>query len=104
MVYPVEPGRNGIGFHGADGGIRHPRSGEDAGVERKHAEAYAEAIATAVHSADLATKNDMETALAATKNDMETALAALESRLTIRFYGAQLATVALVVALLKLLP
>ncbi len=46
----------------------------------------------------------METALAATKNDMEAALAALESRLTIRFYGAQLATVALVVALLKLLP
>lgn len=96
MVYLVEPGRSETGFHGADGGIdtlAAVQRLEDAGVARKHAEAYAEAIATAVHSADLVTKNDMEAALAA-----------LESRLTIRFYGAQLATVALVVALLKLIP
>ena len=64
---------------------------EAAGVERRQAEAHAEAMAKAANAGhgELATKTDM---------------ANLETRLTVRFIGIAVGQVALIVALLKLFP
>ena len=64
---------------------------EAAGVERRQAEAHAEAVAKAANAGhgELATKTDM---------------AELETRLTVRFVGIAVGIVIAVVGLLKLLP
>ena len=64
---------------------------EAAGVERRQAEAHAEAMAKAANAGhgELATRTDM---------------ANLETRLTVRLVGIAIGQVALIVALLKLFP
>ena len=104
--------------------LRIARDLEAAGIERRHAEAHAEALrivadsarAEAAMKADLAgfaTKADLETAIAsletrlrkdmATKTDLETVIASLETRILKYGFGMVLATVSLTVALIKLL-
>ena len=75
--------------------LAYARRLKGAGADEAHAEAVRDAITEGV-----ATKADIA--------DVRTDIAHLESRLTVRFYGALLAAVAastgLTVALIKLLP
>ncbi len=68
--------------------LAYARRLKAAGVDEAQAEAHAEAVRDAV-TEGVATKAD---------------LASLETRVTVRLYGGLLATVAAVVALIKLLP
>ena len=68
--------------------LTYARRLKAAGVDEAQAEAHAEAVRDAV-TEGVATKAD---------------LASLETRVTVRLYGGLLATVAAVVALIKLLP
>ncbi len=71
---------------------------EDAGMEREHAEAVAEAVREAASSASAAAVADRDRM--ATKAD----LSALEARLTWRIVGFVIAANALLVAAVKLIP
>ena len=75
---------------------------EAAGVERRQAEAHAEAVAKAANAGhgELATKADVDKGLGELKTDM----ANLETRLTVRFVGIAVGIVIAIVGLLKLLP
>ena len=83
--------------------LRIARDLEAAGIERRHAEAHAEALRIVADSAraEAATKADL--AGFATKADLETAIASLETRILKYGFGMVLATVSLTVALIKLL-
>ena len=83
---------------------------EAAGVERRHAEAYAEAMAKAANAGhgELAAKADLDKGLGELKAELKTDMANLETRLTVCFVGMAvgivLANAGLTFALLKLLP
>ena len=68
---------------------------EAAGVERRQAEAHAEAVAKAANAGH---------GELATKADLKAAVAELETRLTVRFVGIAVGIVIAIVGLLKLLP
>ena len=83
----------------------------EAGFDERQAEAAVTMVRDAV-TEGVATKADLDKGLAALKAELKTDMADLETRLTVRFVGIAVgivlanagATVAAVVALVKLLP
>ena len=85
------------------------RSLEAAGIERRQAEAHAEALRQVADAnrGELATRADLKAEIVAIKADFKAEIAALEARLTNRLYGVVLTAVianGLFAAAIKLLP